>query len=54
MKQLAPGEYEQVANGLYLEFMDEPSPPSGFLVRAPEYFEAATVPRLLYLRLVRR
>lgn len=42
------------ANGLYLEFMDEPSPPPGFLVRAPEYFEAATVPRLLYLRLARR
>jgi SAM-dependent methyltransferase len=42
------------ANGLYLEFMDEPSPPPGFLLRAPEYVEAATVPRLLYLRLVRR
>lgn len=42
------------ANGLYLDFMEEPAPPPGFLLRAPEYFEAATVPRLLYLRLVRR
>jgi SAM-dependent methyltransferase len=41
-------------HGLYLEHMEEPSPPAGFLSRAPEYFEAATIPRLLYLRLVRR
>ena len=41
-------------HGLYLEHMEEPSPPAGFLSRAREYFEAATIPRLLYLRLVRR
>jgi len=37
------------ASGLVLEHMDEPAPPTGFLERAPEYFEAATVPRLLML-----
>ena len=38
------------ANGLVLEWMHEPPPPPGFLALAPEYTEAATVPRLLYLR----
>jgi SAM-dependent methyltransferase len=38
------------ANGLVLEWMLEPAPPPGFLALAPEYVEAATVPRLLYLR----
>ena len=38
---------------LVLERMLEPAPPPGFLDRAPEYFAAATVPRLLYLRLRR-
>jgi hypothetical protein len=38
------------ANGLYVERMVEPPPPPGFLALAPEYTEAATVPRLLYLR----
>ncbi len=42
------------AVGLHLERMVEPSPPPGFLVRAPEYSLAHTVPRLLYLRAVRR
>lgn len=37
-------------HGLYVERMVEPSPPPGFLALAPEYSEAATVPRLLYLR----
>ena len=41
-------------HGLVLERMIEPAPPQGFLDRAPEYFAAATVPRLLYLRLRRR
>lgn len=41
------------ANGLILEWMLEPAPPAGFLARAPEYPLAATVPRLLYLRLRR-
>jgi SAM-dependent methyltransferase len=40
-------------HGLVLERMVEPAPPPGFLARAPEYVDAATVPRLLYLRLRR-
>jgi SAM-dependent methyltransferase len=35
--------------GLTLERMLEPAPPPGFLDRAPEYVEAATIPRLLTL-----
>jgi SAM-dependent methyltransferase len=38
-----------IANGLLLRHMDEPAPPPGFLDRAPEYREAATIPRLLLL-----
>ena len=38
------------AHGLLLERMVEPAPPPGFLALAAEYTEAATVPRLLYLR----
>ncbi|MET0458884.1 MAG: class I SAM-dependent methyltransferase [Ilumatobacteraceae bacterium] len=41
-------------HGLVLERMIEPAPPPGFLALAPEYGEAATVPRLLYLRTRRR
>jgi SAM-dependent methyltransferase len=40
-------------HGLVLERMIEPSPPPGFLAMAPEYALAATIPRLLYLRLRR-
>jgi SAM-dependent methyltransferase len=40
-------------HGLVLERMIEPAPPPGFVERAPEYTEAATIPRLLYLRLRR-
>jgi SAM-dependent methyltransferase len=36
-------------NGLVLERMLEPPPPDGFLARATEYREAATIPRLLVL-----
>jgi SAM-dependent methyltransferase len=36
--------------GLLVEHMDEPPPPPGFLALAPEYGEAATIPRLLLLR----
>jgi SAM-dependent methyltransferase len=36
--------------GLLVEHMDEPPPPPGFLAQAPEYQEAATIPRLLALR----
>ena len=37
-------------NGLLLERMEEPAPPPGFIARAQEYADAATIPRLLYLR----
>ncbi|HUR23481.1 MAG TPA: class I SAM-dependent methyltransferase [Acidimicrobiales bacterium] len=36
--------------GLLVTHMDEPAPPPGFLARAQEYGEAATIPRLLFLR----
>ncbi len=42
-----------LAHGLMLQRMYEPSPPEGFLARAPEYALAHTVPRLLYLRTVK-
>jgi ubiquinone/menaquinone biosynthesis C-methylase UbiE len=42
-----------IAHGLQLERMLEPSPPQGFLDRAPEYALAHTIPRLLYLRSVK-
>jgi ubiquinone/menaquinone biosynthesis C-methylase UbiE len=35
--------------GLVLERMVEPAPPPGFLARADEYVDAATIPRLLLL-----
>ncbi|HVX17884.1 MAG TPA: class I SAM-dependent methyltransferase [Acidimicrobiales bacterium] len=36
-------------NGMVVRHMAEPAPPPGFLIRAPEYEEAATIPRLLLL-----
>ena len=33
--------------GLVLSRVLKPAPPAGFLTRAPEYGEAATIPRLL-------
>jgi SAM-dependent methyltransferase len=42
-----------VAAGLFVDRMEEPAPPPGFLARAPEYPDAATIPRLLYLRCVK-
>ena len=36
-------------NGLVLRRMHEPAPPEGFLKRAAEYQQAATIPRLLVL-----
>jgi SAM-dependent methyltransferase len=39
------------AQGLHIERMLEPAPPERFLALAPEYTDAGTVPRLLYLRL---
>lgn len=36
-------------NGLTVRRMHEPVPPPGFLARATEYLEAATIPRLLFL-----
>jgi SAM-dependent methyltransferase len=35
--------------GLVLRRMEEPAPPPGFLARATEYQQAATIPRLLFL-----
>lgn len=43
-----------IYHGLVLDRMVEPSPPQGFLQRAPEYALAHTVPRLLYLRSSKR
>ncbi len=43
-----------ISNGLLVERMVEPAPPPGFLQRAAEYEAAATIPRLLYLRAVKR
>jgi len=40
-------------HGLLVTRMEEPAPPPGFLARAREYREAATIPRLLYLRAVK-
>jgi SAM-dependent methyltransferase len=37
-------------SGLLVTRMEEPAPPPGFLARAPEYPDAATIPRLLFLR----
>ncbi len=42
------------AAGLLVTRMEEPAPPEGFLARAQEYREAATIPRLLYLRAVKQ
>jgi len=62
MEELAPGvvlpfvhrplsQYvnAMAAHGLLVERMEEPMPPEGFLARAPEYRDAATIPRLLLL-----
>jgi SAM-dependent methyltransferase len=40
-------------HGLVVTRMEEPAPPPGFLARAAEYRQAATIPRLLFLRAVR-
>ena len=40
--------------GLVLRRMEEPAPPPGFLARAQEYADAATIPRLLFLLLENR
>ena len=37
-------------SGLLVTRMDEPAPPPGFIARAEEYRDAATIPRLLALR----
>lgn len=39
-----------VAAGLVIQRMEEPAPPPGFIERAAEYDDAATIPRLLFLR----
>lgn len=43
-----------IAHGFAVERMVEPSPPPGFLSRAPEYLLAHTIPRLLYFRAVKK
>jgi len=43
-----------VEAGLVITRMEEPAPPPGFLARAAEYAEAATIPRLLFLLCVRQ
>ncbi len=40
-------------HGLLIERMEEPMPPEGFLKRAPEYRDAATIPRLLLMQAVK-
>jgi SAM-dependent methyltransferase len=62
MEELAPGvtlpfvhrplsQYvnAMAAYGLLVERMEEPRPPEGFLAKAKEYRDAATIPRLLLL-----
>jgi SAM-dependent methyltransferase len=62
MEELAPGVFlpfvhrplsqyvnAMAAHGLLVERMEEPMPPERFLARAPEYRDAATIPRLLFL-----
>jgi SAM-dependent methyltransferase len=38
-----------VDHDLVIRRMEEPAPPPGFVARAPEYAQAATIPRLLYV-----
>jgi ubiquinone/menaquinone biosynthesis C-methylase UbiE len=38
-----------VDHGMLVTRMEEPAPPPGFLARAEEYADAATIPRLLFL-----
>jgi SAM-dependent methyltransferase len=38
-----------VDHGMLVTRMEEPAPPAGFLARAEEYADAATIPRLLFL-----
>ena len=45
-----PLRQRSAENGLLIERMLEPAPPDGFLELAHEYLDAATIPRLLYLR----
>ncbi len=40
--------------GLTIRHMAEPAPPPGFLARAAEYTDAATIPRLLFSSLEKR
>ena len=40
---------ELAGHGLFIEHAAEPPPAPGFLARAPEYTDAATIPRLLLL-----
>ena len=44
-----PIDRAMAAAGLYIVHMAEPAPPPGFLARAAEYQDAASIPRLLAL-----
>ena len=46
--------FNKQLENLFIERMDEPAPPPGFLALAPEYTDAATVPRLLLLVAAKR
>ena len=37
-------------HGLFIERMEEPAPPAGFLAAAPEYGDADSIPRLMMIR----
>jgi len=41
-------------NGMHVARMEEPAPPPGFLAKAAEYRDAATIPRLLLLHAEKR
>ena len=43
-----------IESGMHLVRMEEPAPPPGFIARAEEYADAATIPRLLFLLCERR
>jgi SAM-dependent methyltransferase len=62
LEQVAPGVFlpfihrplsryvnAMAGNGLVVTHMDEPAPPPGFVAKAAEYEQSATIPRLLLL-----
>ena len=47
--QIAANEHRDGSAGMSIRQMHEPAPPPGFLARATEYEDAATIPRLLFM-----